>query len=136
MLVRGGARRFAGMLGLLLISVAAWAFAFRVVPGGSRPGPREVVVVAEAMTFVTPGGAAGPNPTLRFRAGERVRLVLENRDPGMQHDLAVPGWGFRTAAVEYAGTDRRILTVPDAPGTYEYFCSFHDRVMRGTAVIE
>jgi len=128
--------RIAGMLGLALIAVAAAAFAFAGRPGSWGSEPREVLLVARGMIFTAPGLAAGPNPTLRLKAGERILLVLVNRDPGMRHDVVAPGLGIGTAAVDYAESDRRVLTVPRTPGAYDYFCSFHDRLMRGRMVVE
>ena len=125
-----------GFLGLLIVAVAACAFAFAARPGGWGAAPREVVLVARDMAFTAPGEAPGPNPTLRLRAGERIRLVLENRDPGMKHDLVVTGLGVRMAVLDYGAVDRRVIMVPRTPGDYEYVCSFHARLMRGRIVIE
>lgn len=125
-----------GFLGLLIVAVAACAFAFAARPGGWGDEPREVVLVARDMAFTAPGQATGPNPTLRLKAGERIRLVLENRDPGMKHDVVAPGLGIRTATLEFAATDRLLITVPRTPGTYDYFCTYHDRLMRGRMVVE
>lgn len=124
------------LLGLVLVAGVACAFAYAARPGGWAGGPREVVLIARDMTFTAPGEAAGPNPTLRLRAGERIRLVLENRDPGMKHDVVAPGLGIRTATVEFAEADRRLISVPRTPGTYDYFCTYHDRLMRGRMVVE
>lgn len=128
--------RYVWMPGLALIAVAAGAFAFAASPGGWGSEPREVVLVAREMAFIAPREGGGPNPTLRLKAGERIRLVLENRDPGMRHDVVAPGLGIRTATVDFAETDRRVFRVPRTPGTYDYFCSFHDRLMRGRMVVE
>ena len=124
-----------GLLGLGLVAIAACAFAFSARPGGWGNEPRDVVLVARDMAFTAPGGA-GPNPTLHLKAGERIRLVLENRDPGMKHDVVAPGLGIKTATVEFAATDRLLITVPRTPGTYDYFCTYHDRLMRGRMVVE
>ena len=51
------------------------------------------------MTFYL-DGQADPNPTLRLRAGETVRLVLRNDDEGMTHDFAIPGWKAATKRIE------------------------------------
>lgn len=128
--------RIFALLGLALVAVGVCAFGYAVRLGGGGGEPREVVLVARDMVFTAPDGAGGPNPTLRLEAGERVRLVLENRDPGMKHDLVAPGLGIRTATLDFAGADRRLITVPRTPGTYDYFCSFHDRMMRGRIVVE
>ncbi len=131
----GGPMRVVRGLALLLAAAAACAFAWSTLPGGMGGGPREVVVVARDMAF-TVAGETGPNPTLRLRAGERVLLVLENRDPGMLHDLVAPGLGLRTATIGFGVSDRVRLTAPSVPGEHDYFCTFHDRLMRGRVVVE
>jgi plastocyanin len=128
--------RFFGILGLGLVAMVVAAFAFAGRPGGRGSEPRQVVLVARGMAFVAPGGEGGPNPTLRLRAGEYVRLVLQNQDPGMRHDVVAPGLGLKTAAVGHGETQRRLFRVPRAAGSYDYFCSFHDRLMRGRMVVE
>ncbi len=128
--------RIVALLGLALVAVLACAYAYAARPGGWGGEPREVVLIARDMVFTAPGEAEGPNPTLRLKAGERITLVLENRDPGMKHDVVAPGLGIRTAMVEFAGSDRRLFTVPRTPGEYDYFCTYHDRLMRGRIVVE
>ncbi len=128
--------RTVALLGLALVAVAACAFAYAARPGGWTGEPREVVLLARDMVFTAPDGTGGPNPTLRLKAGERIRLVLENRDPGMKHDLFAPGLGIRTATLDFSDSDRRLITVPRTPGTYDYYCTFHDRLMRGRMVVE
>ncbi|MGH7731950.1 MAG: cupredoxin domain-containing protein [Candidatus Eiseniibacteriota bacterium] len=120
---------------LALGAVAACAFAWNALPVDRAGGPREVVLVARDMAFALPG-QAGRNPTLRLKAGERIRLVLENRDPGMKHDLASAGLGIRTEALAFGESGGQILTVPRRPGEYDYFCSFHAQMMRGRMVVE
>ena len=127
--------RIVGLLGLVLAACAACAFAWASRPGGRSAEPREIVIVARGMTFTVPG-TAGSNPTLRLKAGERIRLVLENRDPGMKHDVTSPGLGFRTATIDFAETHRQEISVPRAPGTYDYFCTYHDKLMRGRMVVD
>ena len=128
--------RIVGLLGLVLVAAAACAFAYAARPGGWGGEPRELVLVARDMAFTVPGGTAGPNPTLHLKAGERIRLVLENRDPGMKHDVVAPGLGFRTATLELGATDRILITMPRTPGEYDYFCTYHDKLMRGRMVVE
>jgi plastocyanin len=91
---------------------------------------REVRLVARDMAFYLPGDDT-PNPTLRLAAGERVRIVLENADPGMVHDLVAAGLGVATPLVEGGGSAGVELRLPGTPGTHEYLCSLHPVLMRG-----
>lgn len=81
-------------------------------------------------------GEPAPNPTVRVRAGERVRVVLRNEDPGMTHDVGIAMWRTRTAGVEAGGEARVEFTAPDGPGEAEYACTPHGQVMRGRIVVE
>lgn len=112
-----------------------------VVQGAIRSSTdvREVVIVAEGMAFRLPGNAT-PNPVIEAEPGETLRLVLVNRDKGFQHDLQVPDLGVEIPLLDgepapaEAGGSRAdvVITVPTESGTYEYECSLHARVMRGT----
>ena len=72
---------------IVLMLLAGW--------GCRTAAVREVTLVARGMTFALPEQPAASNPTVRLRAGERVRLVLKNealgpgprpRDPRMERD--------------------------------------------------
>ena len=54
----------------------------------------EIRLVVRDMNFYVEGESQ-PNPTLSVKAGEQVRLVLKNEDPGMQHDFVVKAWDSR-----------------------------------------
>lgn len=97
--------------------------------------PRVVVLVVRDMAFHVDGEQSG-NPTLRFKAGEKVRLVLRNEVPGMTHDFAVPGWRVATRALQGVGSDVVTVTVPTRPGQYEYICNPHSVMMRGSIEVE
>lgn len=111
----------------LATALALWAAGVGL---DAAPEAREVRLVARDMAFYLPGGDL-PNPTLRLAAGERVRIVLENDDPGMMHDLVAQGLGVATPLIERGGTAGVELRVPGTPGTHEYLCSLHPVLMRG-----
>lgn len=121
----------------VLIIVAAAAVTAGTLPRIASSGEeiRELRLVAREMTFYLEGQDA-PNPTLRFKAGEHVRLVLRNADRGMSHDFVVPGWKVRTALVDSAAETAVTFRVPDSPGSQPYTCSPHAAMMRGTIEIE
>lgn len=96
----------------------------------ARPEPREVRLVARNMAYYLPGEET-PNPTLRFTVGERVRIVLENADPGMAHDVVAPGLGLATPLIAGGARTGVELRMPARPGTHEYLCSLHPVLMRG-----
>ena len=144
----GGVRvKALGLATLVLLALAAGAYAFTF---GARlaDGPREIVLIAKRMAFSAPeppGGAPSapasapsgetPGPTIVLRAGERVRIVLRNQDPGMRHDLVADHLGLRTRALDHGESDEIALRVPNAKSEGDYYCSFHSRLMRGRIVV-
>ena len=100
----------------------------------ARPAPREVTLVARGMTFYLENGDQ-PNPTLTFKAGDRVRIVLRNQDRGIQHNFAMPSVKAELDPIGWNQSADVVLTVPDIPGTYEYWCRPHMMMMRGTIIV-
>lgn len=104
--------------------------------GIRTPLPREIRMVVRDMTFYVEGQNA-PNPTLRLRAGERIRLVLRNEDPGMSHDFAVSSWKVMTPLLNAPGAEAVVVFgVPEQRGTYIYSCTPHAKIMRGDIQVE
>ena len=92
---------------------------------------REVTLVARGMTFALPEQPAATNPTVRLRAGERVRLVLKNEASGLVHDLAIPDWDVKLDAIPAGQTSSMTFTVPEKAGQVEYRCQPHAAMMSG-----
>jgi plastocyanin len=101
----------------------------------SARAPREIVLVARDMSFYL-DGAGAENPTLRLQAGENVRLVLRNEEPGVVHDFAVSAWKVETRRLQARERDTVTFRVPNAPGQYEYLCNPHASMMRGIIEVE
>ena len=102
----------------------------------ASPTPREIRLVAKDMTFYLEGHNT-PNPTLRVRAGEQIRLVLRNETPGMSHDLVIKPWQVQTPMLEKKGEEAVVsFRVPDRAGTATYNCTPHAEMMRGSINIE
>lgn len=103
--------------------------------GRSREHDREVRLVAIGTTFYLEGQSA-PNPTLRVRAGERIRLVFRNEDEGMRHDLKIREWNVSVPPIR--GRGERVVTfrVPDVHGVASYACTPHWSSMTGSIEVE
>ena len=125
---RGAWRPVAGLT-MAVVSACAAACA-------PHPGPtREIVLVARGMSFIQQGAEGTPNPVLTLRAGERVRLVLENQAPGLLHDFAIPAWDVEMAPLR-AGEQRDVVfVVPDTPGQVDYHCRPHAGMMHGVVEV-
>lgn len=117
--------RTVAALALLMLLVA-------LLPALSSTPTREVTLVVRGMTFYLKDDPRTPNPTLEVKAGERLRVVLENHDRGMAHDFAVPALGAALNPIDWSEIDTLVFDVPETPGTYEYVCRPHQLMMRGT----
>jgi plastocyanin len=91
--------------------------------------PREIVLEARDLAF------DGDNPTLEFRAGERVRLVVRNTDTGVLHSIRLPGIDDRVYHVRWGEQVEIEFTAPEAGG-FEYTCPQHAPKMSGRIVIK
>jgi plastocyanin len=110
-----------GMIGLAVLAAL-----------GCRTAPaREVTLVARGMTFELPEQPDAPNPVVRLRAGERVRLVLKNEAAGLVHDLVIPDWKVSLDAVAAGETASTTFTVPAETGPVAYRCQPHAAMMSG-----
>jgi len=95
---------------------------------------REIVLVARDMAYFLPGDPR-PNPTLALARGETVRVVLINRDRGMEHDFAVPALGAASAPIAGRGSVAVTFRAPAERGDHEYVCTLHAVVMRGALIV-
>jgi plastocyanin len=98
-------------------------------------GPREIRLVARDMTFFVDGDDA-PNPTLKLRAGEQVRVTLRNEDAGMSHDFVVTAWHVGSRLLDGRGEAAVVFRVPATTGRHEYSCTPHSATMRGAIEVE
>jgi plastocyanin len=116
--------------------VATIAVVFMVIMGVARAltgeNAREITLVARDMAFYVDGESGTPNPMIEARAGEKLRIVLRNRDRGMTHDFAVPAVKAATDALDWNEEDAVTFEVPSDAGTYEYVCQPHLIMMKGT----
>ena len=96
---------------------------------------REIHLVVRDMTYYVDGHNE-PNPTLPVSRGERVRVRLINRDPGMSHDFNVRTWNKGTSLIENGEQAVIEFTAPDQPGEAAYVCTPHGEMMRGTIRVE
>ena len=134
MTIRAKNRAVAG--GIIIAVVALAATLLPMLASSGRDEVRELRVVARDMSFYV-DGLSEPNPAITLKAGQRVKLVLRNEDPGMSHDFAVKAWSVGTRLLEDRGEEDTItFTVPGTPGTATYHCTPHSKMMSGTLRIE
>lgn len=129
------ARKKAIVLGVLVTAVVIVVSLLPMLASSDFDRVRDIRLVVRDMTFYLEGSPE-PNPTLTFRAGEQVRVVLKNEDAGMDHDFAVAAWQTKTKVLEGRGEDSILIKVPATKGTESYTCTPHSQLMRGTIRVE
>ena len=103
-----------------------------LLPAVSATPPREIRLVVQGMAFYLKNDLETPNPTLTVKAGERVRVIVENQERGITHDFAVPRLGAALDPLQWSHSGTVTINIPRKPGTYEYVCRPHQLMMRGT----
>jgi plastocyanin len=120
-------RRLLVGLAALVLAAAATLASLVAVPA---PPPREIVLTARHMAFYLEGNPT-PNPPLRVRAGESIKVTLRSEDPGITHDFAVKAWDVATPLLTGTGAVSVTFRAPDTRGQQEYVCSAHAVMMQG-----
>jgi len=122
-------------LGFVVVFLAAAAMMLpRIV--SSREEARSVTLVVRNMTYYLEGNET-PNPSLKFAAGEQVRLTLRNEDPGMSHDFNIRTWDVGTKILEGKGQDTVTFRVPShSEGETAYTCTPHSAMMSGSIIVD
>ena len=131
----GQTRRWRGargaVAGVLLAAVAVVGVAVLLpLTANTRPVVRDITLEARDMAFYLEGGTV-PNPTIRLEAGEEVRFILRNLDPGIAHNLAIDGWQLETAYLDANASATLRVRAPEQPGSQTYVCYPHREMMHG-----
>jgi plastocyanin len=119
---------FAGVLAGL---VGMSAMFLILVPLRGAQENRQIVLVARNMVFMLEDGDGEANPTLTFKPGEQVTILLRNDDPGMRHDLVIESLDVRSKVISFGQSLRLTFTVPTDGDAMIYMCSLHPYMMRG-----
>lgn len=141
------------ILGLAVLLVGSALIAglpsFRAAPAvGPSPAAATYTLTLYGSSLVgwgfTAASISNPGPDLVMFVGDTVTLHLFANDNGVTHtwyiDLNhdnmnntgdISAGSFNNATVAHVFT----FTVPNSPGTYQYFCEIHPSVMHGTLKI-
>ena len=138
--MKGPLVRIALIVSIVAAAAAVWLPGLVASRSGGEaerdPKSREIRIVARDMTFYV-NGVETPNPTLRVKAGEKVRLVLRNEDAGLTHDFAVQAWKVATKTLTEKGQeDSVVFRVPAQRGATAYQCTPHAEMMKGSIQVE
>lgn len=127
-------RKYLKLCCVLAVLVVTAVMLPRIV--SSREAVRDVTLVVRGMTYYLDGSET-PNPSLRFSAGEQVRVTLRNEDHGMSHDFRINAWGVAINVLDGKGEDSVTFRVPTgSTGTTTYTCTPHTAMMNGSIVVE
>ena len=129
------ARNSAILVGVLITAAVIVVSLLPMIASSDFDRVREVRLVARDMSFYVEGSKEA-NPTLTFRAGETVKIILRNEDAGIDHDFSVVAWQAKTKVIEGRGEESIVFKVPSAKGTESYICTPHSEMMRGAIRIE
>jgi plastocyanin len=121
--------------GTIVAAIAIAATLLPTIASSELDKRRDVHLVIRDMAFYL-DGVGEANPTLTFRRGERVRLILKSEDAGMEHDFVVSNWKVATRPIQGRGEQTLTIKIPKRVGTDTYFCTPHAGKMRGTIVVE
>lgn len=120
---------------MTIAAAVALVAAAVVTSAGAREEVREIHLVARGMTFYLDADPETANPTITLHQGERVRFVLRNETPGINHDLAITELAAAMSPVPAGATGVVDLEVPDRPGRHEYVCRPHSVMMKGVVEV-
>ena len=127
----GGARGAVAAVLLAGVALVCLSILLPLRASSTRPAAvREITLVTRGMAFYLEGGTV-PNPTIRLGAGEEVRFILRNLDPGIAHNLAIEGWEIETRHLDADASATLRVRVPEQLGTQAYVCAPHREMMSG-----
>ena len=125
-----GLRRLLVAVAVALVSVDACSLG-QAPTGGTSASPAVIVEVVALDLSFDPG-------TLRLPSGIPAGVTLDNRDPGILHNVAIVAADgtvvFRGET--FAGIDARTYRVaPLSEGTFRFVCDVHP-TMTGTLIVD
>jgi len=125
-------KRFLSFMLIVFLALAGVLFmleAYEKPQAEIRP-VQEIVLIAKEMAYNT------NNPSLILKVGQPVRIIIINEDKGMLHDFVIEELDISTSGPLEYGQLEVINFVPTKKGKYEYFCSYHAKMMRGRVIIK
>ena len=124
-------KRFLSLMMVVFLGLAGALFILEAFekPQAEIKEVREIVLVARQMAYNT------DNPPLILKVGQPVRIIIINEDKGMLHDFVIEELDISTSGPLEYGQSEVINFLPVKKGKYEYFCSYHAKMMRGKVVI-
>ena len=118
--------------GLLVFAVMA----FNDAPATTDASPREIVLITKDVVFQNASQPNEPNPTIRLKKGETVKLTLLNQEPDkVLHCFTIGGLGVKTSRHLATGESETLTFTPREKGVFSYACLMHP-MMAGKLVVE
>lgn len=128
-----GSKMFAAGFLAGLVVFAVMAFNNRA---DSAASPRELVLITKDVVFQNVSQPNEPNPTIRLKKGETVKLTLLNQEPDkVLHCFTIGGLGVKTSRHLATGESETLTFTPREKGVFSYACLMHP-MMAGKLVVE
>ena len=128
-----GNKMFAGGFIAGLLVFAVMAFNQRADNGSS---PREIVLITKDVVFQNASQPNEPNPVIRLKKGETVKLTLLNQEPDkVLHCFTIGGLGVKTSRHLNTGESETLTFTPREKGVFSYACLMHP-MMAGKLIVE
>lgn len=106
-----------------MIASAVMAFSQKQAPAAQ---PREVIIVARETAFHEASQPRGANPTLVFKKGQPVKLVVRNEERGqVLHCFIIGGLNVKTSRSLAGGESEALPFTPKQKGDFVYACLMH-----------
>lgn len=125
-------KRFLSLMMIVFLGLAGVLFmleAYEKPQAEIRP-VQEIILIAKEMVYNT------NNPTLILKVGQPVRIIIINEDKGMLHDFVIEELDISISDPLEYGESEIVEFIPTQKGKYDYFCSYHSKLMRGKIIIK
>lgn len=134
MIRKHGGKMFAA--GFVAGTLAFTVMAFNLGHGPAAPVPRTIVLVAKDSVFRLAEQSDKPNPPLKLKRGEPVRLIIRNDEPGeVLHCFRIGALDVKTSRDLATGETETLSFTPTRKGTFAYACLMHP-AMSGQVVVQ
>lgn len=111
---------------------------FSATPGSATttmppPRPRVLTLITKDLAYLAPG-RAGTQPRFVVRAGERLRMRVDNKD-AYQHSFTFAPSKVDLDAGEHTVSVTGPFRAPTNPGTYSFYCKYRYTGMDGRIIV-
>lgn len=97
------------------------------------PRPRVLTLITKDLAYLAPG-QAGTQPSFVVRPGERLRMLVDNKD-AYKHSFTFAPSKVDLDAGEHTVSVTGPFRAPTNPGTYSFYCKYRYTGMDGRIIV-